>query len=287
MNKTPRLSKSGIEYLGYQWGIFSGCHNWWNGICQIENCWAKSFAQRFKNIYPSGFEPTFYPEAINSPKHLKKSSIIGVGWVGDVIGYGLAFREQIFGTIEQCSQHRFLFLTKNPDRLITWGEFPDNCWVGVTATNTNKTMIAMKYLIAVKAKVKFISFEPLLERIRPRFGGINLYWDTLDWIIIGACTGALNDLKPTAMKYPDLALMPYGKRWALQPKLEWVEEIVEAASKAGIQVFLKNNLEPLLRQSYETFGDLNSKLVRAIKYPSWEWELRQEMPLTKEERRPE
>ena len=30
------------------------------------------------------------------------------------------------------------------------------------------------------------------------------------------------------------------------PKLEWIEEIVNAADKANISVFLKNNLIPLL-----------------------------------------
>ncbi len=43
------------------------------------------------------------------------------------------------------------------------------------------------------------------------------------WIILGAQT------KPT-----------------LQPKIEWVREIVEAADKAGVKVFLKDNLMPLI-----------------------------------------
>ena len=87
MNNRPRLSKSGIEYLDYQWGIFSGCENWANGICPVPNCWARSIAYRFPSHYPDGFNPHYYPEAIDSPKYLKKPSIIGVGWVGDVIGY--------------------------------------------------------------------------------------------------------------------------------------------------------------------------------------------------------
>ena len=35
-------------------------------------------------------------------------------------------------------------------------------------------------------------------------------------------------------------------RPATTPKIEWIKEIVEAADKAGVPVFLKNNLEPLL-----------------------------------------
>ena len=47
-------------------------------------------------------------------------------------------------------------------------------------------------------------------------------------------------------KYPDLTLMPYGKKWTAQPKIEWVQEIVQACDKAGIPVFLKENLKPLV-----------------------------------------
>ena len=42
--------------------------------------------------------------------------------------------------------------------------------------------------------------------------------------------------------------MPWGKKWTAQPPIEWVREIVEAADRAGIKVFLKDNLEPLLGQ---------------------------------------
>ena len=106
MNRTPRLSKSGIEYLGYSWGIFSGCLNHLRGICggggKEFHCWAQGIAYRFPNHYPDGFNPHYYPEALDSPKHLKKPSIIGVSWVGDVIGYGLKYKEQIFSTIRAC-----------------------------------------------------------------------------------------------------------------------------------------------------------------------------------------
>ncbi len=96
---------------------------------------------------------------------LKKPSIISVGWVGDIIGYGLEHKEEIFDTMINCPHHKFLFLTKNPERLPSWGSFPDNAWVGVSATNQHQFDEAVKYLEEVEATVKYISFEPLLERI--------------------------------------------------------------------------------------------------------------------------
>ncbi len=165
MNKTPRLSKSGIEYLDYSWGIFSGCHNLEDGLCSVKACWAKGIASHYPKLYPDGFEPHYYPNAIDSPKHLRKPSRIGVGWVGDIIGYGTPCRPQVLRTIRQCPQHTFLFLTKNPDCLIQWGKFPDNCYIGVSVTNQDMYNNALKYLSQVKATVKFLSFEPLLNHI--------------------------------------------------------------------------------------------------------------------------
>ena len=226
MNKTPRLSKSGIEYLDYMWGIWSGCYNWRDGICKGFNCWAKGLATRFKNIYPNGFEPTFYPEALESPKYLKKPSRIGVGWVGDVIGYtSPSVRIAICDAIKHCPQHTFLFLTKNPEKLSEW-DFPDNAWVGVTATDYGMFVDACGYLGALKhegkIKTAFVSIEPLLSWDSTDAGSFILSWlmmGEIDQVIIGAQTNPL--------KIPPFA---------------WVVEIVNAADKAGIPVFLKNNL---------------------------------------------
>lgn len=225
MNKTPRLSKSGIEYLDYQWGIFSGCHNWKNGICPIKNCWAKSLALRFKRLYPNGFEPTFYPEAIDSPKHIKKPSVIGVGWVGDVIGYcsKISERSLIFQTILQCPQHQFVFLTKNTDKLRDWSPFPKNCWVGITITSNNQTSSYIGDLALVEARVKFLSIEPLLNWANiPQQREMlpdKLHQFGVNWVIIGAQT---NPLK--------------------LPSMDWVREIMQACNVLNIPIFIKDNI---------------------------------------------
>jgi len=48
----------------------------------------------------------------------------------------------------------------------------------------------------------------------------------ISWVVIGSQT------KPT-----------------VYPKIEWVQEIVEAADKAGIPVFLKDNLKPMFAET--------------------------------------
>ncbi len=235
-----RLSKSGIEYLDYVWNFYSGCRHKQQGICPPEfNCWAETTTKRFKSHYPNGFEPTFYPEALLSPLSLKKPSRIGVAFMGDLFGdwvdpnmgvgadngpipTGKTLREVIFDVINLCPQHTFVFLTKNPNGYQKWGKFPDNCWLGATVCNEVMYLRACKELHDVKANNKFLSFEPLLEELHK--GGGLLEHAGIGQVIIGAQT------------------QPYRP-----PRIEYVKEIVEVADKAGIPVFLKDNLKPIFR----------------------------------------
>ena len=41
---------------------------------------------------------------------------------------------------------------------------------------------------------------------------------------------------------------PIGRLRMSKPKIEWIKEIVDAADKAGIPVFEKNNLSALLNR---------------------------------------
>lgn len=215
-----RLSKSGIEYLDYQWGIFSGCQNQEAGICPVTACWAKKIVARSPGNYPNGFEPTIHLEALDSPKSLKNPSRVGVGWVGDVIGYGLEYKQRIFDTIQECKDHTFLFLTKNSLNLKSWSRFPKNCWVGVSSTGDfEMTAYALGNLWSVDASVKFISFEPLLQRVDVADLSRKLVKSDIGWVIVGAQTN------PT-----------------VKPEWEWVKEIIEVADQARIPVFLKDNL---------------------------------------------
>ncbi len=172
-----------------------------------------------------------------------KPSRIFVGSTMELFGDWIkpAWMEQIMALPHNFPQHTFIFLTKQPQNLIKFSPFPDNCWVGVTATNNQAYREAIVALAHIEAKIKFISFEPLLENIK--IAALNSF---INWVIIGACTGQPKELMELQKQYPDLEPMRYGKKLTLQPQLEWVREIVEAADKAGIPVFLKDNLLPLL-----------------------------------------
>jgi protein gp37 len=101
-----------------------------------------------------------------------------------------------------------------------------NCWIGVSVTDAEMLYDALDNLRKVQAKVKFISFEPLLERVNGgecddtyRLGGLEDA--SISWVIVGQQT-------PVKM--------------STMPQIGWVEEIINAADKANIPVFLKDNL---------------------------------------------
>jgi len=262
MNRTPRLSESGIEYLDYAWNFYSGCRNKKSGICLVQNCWAEGITVRFPDRYPNGFEPTYYPEAFLSPMSLKKPSIIGCAFMGDLFGdwvdpgkmisvpmvpglsHAEPLREQVFRTINRCPQHTFLFKTKCPWNLPKWSPFPDNCRVGVTVTQDSMMQPAYEALDCIIAKVKYISLEPYLSPLSE--ANIKLiagaeYYRWFDWLILGAQT------------------KPYKP-----PQAERVGEIVAACDKAGVPVFIKHNInsENLPDNAFGKDGLVRQELVR-------------------------
>jgi len=204
------------------------------------------------------FYPRWWPDRLEQIRSHKKPAGIFLDdmsdWMGDY--WPEEWTEMELQVMRDCPQHRFYTLTKQPQNLLRWSPYPENCWLGVTVTSVDKFKEAYEGLDCSIATVHFISFEPLLSRMGD--DAINLIGDShyhwLDWLIIGAMTGTKVDLLQAANKIRgnnpplDLALMPYKNRWTLQPSVESVEEIVGAADKAGIPVFLKNNLMPLMER---------------------------------------
>ena len=250
------MNKTNIEWVknpdgsqGYTWNPITGCLNHINGLCKGGGfpCYAYKLAHgRLRKRYLNGvlpveelpnqmagfnedgildpFYPRFWEERLYEPKHTKGSKGIFVCDMGELFGDWIPTHwiEQIMLTIELSPQHRFYLLTKQPQNLIKFSPFPENAWVGVTATSYPFAIESLGYLKQVEAKVKYISFEPLL------FWGLTTgqaEWamEVISWLIIGAQT------------------KPYKP-----PEIEWVQEIVEAADKAGVKVFLKDNLKPLI-----------------------------------------
>lgn len=275
------MNRTSIEWVrnpdgsqGYTWNPITGCLN------GCPYCYARKLANgRLKTRYLANTNTAdihfksdrvdalnyalaatnpFYPRFWESRLHdrgLFQEEPRGIFTcdMSDLFGIGVpeAWTDRVIDQVKVHRQHRFYLLTKQPQNLPTsMSYFPDNCWVGVSATDAQMFIDAGHALEGIHAKVKYISAEPLLDW---EFGGAGFIATMLqqwavNWIIIGAQT------KPFRA-----------------PKIEWVEEIVSAADKAGIPTFLKDNLQPLLgeREAGIRVGSHKEIIIR---------ELRQEVP---------
>ncbi|MCA9125015.1 MAG: DUF5131 family protein [Planctomycetaceae bacterium] len=130
----------------------------------------------------------------------------------------LPWREEAWEVIRSTSNLDWLVLTKRPELMqerlpADWGDGYSNVWLGVTV-GAESSMYKIPLLKAVPARVRFISAEPLLERLdfRPHMDG--LHW------IITACEQAHRD-----------------KRRLMD--MDWVRDIDQQCRDAGIAHFFK------------------------------------------------
>jgi protein gp37 len=218
--------KTQIEWVRNKDGTQGYTINPVKGLCPMacEYCYARRMYKRFKWNPEIRFD---WSVANDLPK-MKAGSRVFWGSTMELFGDWVdsEWQRLIFEAVKRHPELTHMFLTKCPQNLPM--QFPENCWVGVTATNQESYYDGVSNIAKVQAEVKFVSFEPLLEQINGgecaeeyRLDSI----DEFDWVIIGQQT-------PASAK--------------TQPKIEWIREIVEAADKTGVKVFLKDNLESLL-----------------------------------------
>jgi len=248
--------------------------------CDYEGGESGSDAE-LKAAFADPFYPRFWEERLEKIRKLKKPTGIFLDDMSDWMGeyWPKEWTEMELQVMRDCPQHRFYTLTKQPQNLPGFSPLPENCWVGVTATNTDMAVSGLTSLSEIEAKVKYISFEPLLSWIPLTANALS----DIHLVIIGACTGSWDEMANLCMKhtnslcnYQGLKLEQWGKKWTAQPRIEWLREIVGAADKAGIKVFLKDNLRPLLIP--EDCSKPNY-LTEDIFWASEKAQLRQEMPL--------
>jgi protein gp37 len=109
-------------------------------------------------------------------------------------------------------------LTKNPQRYLEF-EFPQNIWLGATADTQKRFDGALSVFEKMgKSNIKFLSCEPLLERIEYTEQQIGI----LDWVIIGGLKGS--------------------EKTDRQPQRAWVDNLIEFARKSKEKLYFKTNL---------------------------------------------
>ncbi len=208
-----------IEWAHWSWNPVTGCKY------GCEYCYAKDIANRF---FKEGFEPTYRPERLSAPinttfpEEAAKTDIgeknVFVCSMADLFGEWAPTEwiNAVLESVTNAPQWNFLFLTKNPKRLLDFS-FPDNAWVGTTVDKQFRVPIAEDVFKNVDARVKFLSCEPMSEELT--FSDLSMF----DWVIIGG--RSKNSNGP-----------------ASQPEWAWVEKLFNAARRDRVKVYFKPNL---------------------------------------------
>jgi len=179
---------SKIEWTESTWNPITGCTKISPG-CQ--NCYAERLAMRLQAMgqpnYINGFRVTTHDHMLNKPLSWKHPQMIFVNSMSDIFheDVPLEFIIKIFNVMQQAAHHRFQILTKRSERMLELCPelpWPSNVWAGVTVENDDYRF-RINHLCQTSAKVKFISFEPLLSPIKK----LNL--KNIDWVIVGGESG--------------------------------------------------------------------------------------------------
>jgi len=180
--------KTKIEWTERTWNPSVGCSKISAG-CKY--CYAETMARRLKAMgvkgYENGFEFTILPERLEQPLKIKKTTKFFVNSMSDLFHEKMPFSylDMIFDVIERTPWHTYQILTKREKVMAEYfagKTLPKNVWLGVTVENS-KTKYRIDYLRKVKASIRFISMEPLLEDV----GNIDL--EDIHWVIVGGESG--------------------------------------------------------------------------------------------------
>jgi len=163
-----------------------------------------------------------------------------------------AERKRLWKLIEECTNLDWLLLTKRPQNAqamvpSSWiDEWPEHVWSGVTAGTQAIADERIPILASIPARVRFVSAEPLLERVEffqpcptccPPKGRAESFWE------MGSLGAGCTDCMNTGLD------MPTGFDWlivggesgpgARHFGLPWARSIVRQCQSVGIPVFVK------------------------------------------------
>jgi protein gp37 len=179
---------SHIEWTEATWNPVTGCTKISVGC---KNCYAEKMARRLQAMgqpnYTNGFDLSFHEDSIRLPLNWKKPQTIFVNSMSDLFheNVPVEFIQKVFDAMSCANWHRFQILTKRSERLLKLSPFlrwEPHIWMGVTV-ESREYLHRIEHLQQIGAKVKFVSFEPLLGPIP------NTDLNGIEWVIVGGESG--------------------------------------------------------------------------------------------------
>lgn len=208
-----------IEWTEQTWNPTTGCTKVSPGC---KHCYAETMAVRLRAMgakgYENGFDLSILPDRLGEPLKRKKPTMYFVNSMSDLFHRDIpfAFLDRVFEVIARTPQHTYQILTK---RAVTMRKYfssssrvvPHNVWLGVSVENRKHGLPRIDELRQIKASIRFLSVEPLLEDI----GELDLR--DIHWVIVGGESGP--------------------KARPMNP--QWVETIHESCDRQGAVFFFK------------------------------------------------
>jgi protein gp37 len=195
------MAASDIEWTEATWNPLAGCKVLSPGCT---NCYAMRMAARLQAMGMAKYAGTTRKSgkrhvwtgrvnideaALTAPLNWKKPQRIFVNSMSDLFQdkADKAFISQVWRVMERANWHSFQVLTKRPERMLvilSKPEFPTlpNVWLG-TSVESEDYLDRIDLLRRVPARVRFISFEPLLSPI------IDPNLTDIHWAIVGGESG--------------------------------------------------------------------------------------------------
>lgn len=233
-----------IEWALWSWNPVTGClHN-----CPY--CYARDIANRF---YAEGFQPVLRPRRLTAPANTAVPTPTGdpikdmgnrnvfTCSMADLFGKWVPeeWIETVLAQVRVNPQWNFLFLTKFPVRLAEFN-FPDNAWVGTTVDCQARVKNAERSFRRVRAAVKWLSVEPMLEPLT--FDDLGAF----QWVVVGGAS--------SGSKTPE---------W--RPPRDWSDDLRRQAEAAGVGYYEKTNLLERIRQ-YPGLAQPPVELPKSLRY---------------------
>jgi len=217
----------------------AGCELW-NG--QRQTCYAGVLHKRFGGV-STGYAPEFEQVTLFPGRMLRASKwsdlsgrerenkpwlngmprLIFVSDMSDALSESIEFeylKQEVIENVtsDKGKRHRWLWLTKRPQRMAAFSkwldeDWPSNHWVATSVT-TQKTTSRIKHLLKVgdKNTTRFLSVEPQWEVIN-----VEEWLPQLNWVIQGGESG------PTAQAF----------------HVEWADALISQCKKHKVPYFLK------------------------------------------------
>lgn len=184
------MAQSKIEWTELTWNPITGCTKISAG-CKF--CYAEVMSRRLKAMgvekYKNGFKLAMHESVLSEPYSWKHSKIVFVNSMSDLFQQNvpIEFIQKVFEVMNDNPQHVFQVLTKRADLLLQYDQegllkWTHNIWMGVSVEDA-RVKDRIKLLKKTKAKVKFLSCEPLIGPLSK----MNL--KKIDWVIVGGESG--------------------------------------------------------------------------------------------------